>query len=123
LIDIKTRRPNLGPATIDLTRMGPRTNNAHRRRTQTGFGSRCPTTAMTQHDHPSPRRTVACPVCSKPVEWTQASRYRPFCSERCKIIDLGAWAAEAYRVPDAEGQEPDLPPEDAEPGAKRDRLC
>ncbi|MEO8302822.1 MAG: DNA gyrase inhibitor YacG [Betaproteobacteria bacterium] len=44
---------------------------------------------------------VACPCCGKPVEWTSASRWRPFCSERCKMIDLGAWASEAYRVPDA----------------------
>ena len=44
-------------------------------------------------------RTVACPQCGKPVEWTPESRYRPFCSERCKMLDFGAWAAEAYRVP------------------------
>ena len=45
-------------------------------------------------------RVVSCPQCGKPVEWTEASRYRPFCSERCKIIDLGAWASEAYRIPE-----------------------
>jgi hypothetical protein len=44
-------------------------------------------------------RTVKCPRCGKPVPWTRESRYRPFCSERCKMIDLGAWASEAYRVP------------------------
>ncbi len=42
--------------------------------------------------------TVACPVCAQKVTWTQASKYRPFCSERCKLIDLGAWASDAYRV-------------------------
>lgn len=31
--------------------------------------------------------------------WEEKNRYRPFCSERCKMIDLGAWATEAYRVP------------------------
>jgi endogenous inhibitor of DNA gyrase (YacG/DUF329 family) len=36
------------------------------------------------------------------VEWSQASRWRPFCSERCKLIDFGAWASGAYRVPTAE---------------------
>jgi len=46
-------------------------------------------------------RTVSCPNCGKPVEWTAASRWRPFCSERCKLIDLGAWASEAYRIPEA----------------------
>lgn len=44
-------------------------------------------------------RTVKCPTCGKPVLWTDESRYRPFCSERCKQIDLGAWASEEYRVP------------------------
>jgi endogenous inhibitor of DNA gyrase (YacG/DUF329 family) len=46
-----------------------------------------------------PPRVVACPQCRAPVEWTPAARWRPFCSERCKMIDLGAWASEAYRVP------------------------
>jgi endogenous inhibitor of DNA gyrase (YacG/DUF329 family) len=41
---------------------------------------------------------VACPRCGSPVEWTPASKYRPFCSERCKTRDLGAWAAEEYRI-------------------------
>ncbi len=54
-------------------------------------------------------RTVACPRCGKPVEWDPSNRYRPFCSERCKNMDLGAWASESYRVPvaekDADGDE------------------
>jgi endogenous inhibitor of DNA gyrase (YacG/DUF329 family) len=33
------------------------------------------------------------------VEWTPENRFRPFCSERCKLIDLGQWANEGYRVP------------------------
>jgi endogenous inhibitor of DNA gyrase (YacG/DUF329 family) len=47
---------------------------------------------------PQPR-TVSCPQCGAPVAWTPASRFRPFCSERCRLIDLGAWASESYRVP------------------------
>jgi endogenous inhibitor of DNA gyrase (YacG/DUF329 family) len=47
-------------------------------------------------------RTVSCPRCGAKVEWTTASRFRPFCSKRCKLIDLGEWAAERYRVPGAE---------------------
>lgn len=43
-------------------------------------------------------RVVACPQCGASVEWRPESRYRPFCSERCKLIDIGAWASEAYRV-------------------------
>ncbi|MBS7327476.1 MAG: DNA gyrase inhibitor YacG [Oxalobacter sp.] len=42
--------------------------------------------------------TVKCPICGKPVEWTEESPFRPFCSDRCRQIDLGAWADEAYRV-------------------------
>jgi hypothetical protein len=44
---------------------------------------------------------VACPTCGKKVEWTPANKYRPFCSERCKQIDLGAWAEEKYTIPGA----------------------
>ena len=56
----------------------------------------------------SPAKTVvvACPTCSSAVSWTTDNRWRPFCSERCKLIDLGQWAAEKYRVP-AEEQEPE----------------
>ena len=43
-------------------------------------------------------RIVACPRCKAPVEWVEASRFRPFCSARCKTDDLGAWESEAYRV-------------------------
>ena len=42
--------------------------------------------------------TVSCPRCGAPVRWAAESRFRPFCSERCKMIDLGAWANEQYRV-------------------------
>lgn len=43
-------------------------------------------------------RTVQCPTCNAPVEWTQESQWRPFCSERCKLIDLGAWSDESHRI-------------------------
>ena len=42
---------------------------------------------------------VNCPTCDKPVEWSDASEWKPFCSERCKLIDLGAWADESYSIP------------------------
>ena len=42
---------------------------------------------------------VNCPTCAAKVEWTEANKYRPFCSERCKQIDLGAWGNEDFRVP------------------------
>ncbi|WP_455203993.1 DNA gyrase inhibitor YacG [Kaarinaea lacus] len=41
---------------------------------------------------------VKCPTCEKDVEWSDASPWRPFCSERCKLIDLGAWASEEHRI-------------------------
>lgn len=44
-------------------------------------------------------RTVKCPNCGAPVKWLPENPYRPFCSARCKQIDLGAWASESYRVP------------------------
>ena len=42
---------------------------------------------------------VACPTCARKVEWTEKNTYRPFCCERCKQIDLGAWAEEKYAIP------------------------
>ncbi|HKP72420.1 MAG TPA: DNA gyrase inhibitor YacG [Pyrinomonadaceae bacterium] len=39
-----------------------------------------------------------CPTCNKPVNW-QDNPFRPFCSERCKLLDFGHWADEDYRVP------------------------
>ena len=38
--------------------------------------------------------TVPCPICHKQVEWSEQSPYRPFCSKRCQLIDLGEWAEE-----------------------------
>lgn len=46
----------------------------------------------------APPRIVKCPQCGASVAWTAESTWRPFCSERCKTIDLGAWAAERYRI-------------------------
>lgn len=41
--------------------------------------------------------TYPCPTCKKASIW-QDNPHRPFCSERCKLIDLGAWANESYKV-------------------------
>jgi uncharacterized protein len=38
-------------------------------------------------------KIVKCPTCGKNVEWTNLNKFRPFCSERCKLIDLGSWAS------------------------------
>ena len=41
---------------------------------------------------------VACPQCRKKVQWREDNPYRPFCSERCRLIDLGAWADGSHRI-------------------------
>jgi endogenous inhibitor of DNA gyrase (YacG/DUF329 family) len=41
----------------------------------------------------------ACPICRKPVPPREENRAFPFCSERCKLLDLGKWLGEEYRVP------------------------
>jgi uncharacterized protein len=41
---------------------------------------------------------VKCPTCRKETPW-ENNPHRPFCSERCQLIDLGAWAEERYRIP------------------------
>ena len=48
-------------------------------------------------------RTVKCPQCKNPAIFSKEKNpNRPFCSERCRLIDLGEWASESYRVPDKE---------------------
>ncbi|MCH4563653.1 MULTISPECIES: DNA gyrase inhibitor YacG [Halomonas] len=41
---------------------------------------------------------VACPQCRKKVLWNEDNPYRPFCSKRCRLLDLGAWADESHRI-------------------------
>jgi endogenous inhibitor of DNA gyrase (YacG/DUF329 family) len=52
-------------------------------------------------------RLVTCPQCGGDSVFAPSNRYRPFCSERCKNIDLGAWASEAFKLPnDASDDDP-----------------
>ena len=44
-------------------------------------------------------REVACPACGKAAVFSPSNRWRPFCSERCRLTDLGGWASESYRIP------------------------
>lgn len=44
---------------------------------------------------------MKCPTCDKEATW-QDNPYRPFCSERCKLVDLGKWVNDEYRVPGRE---------------------
>ena len=52
--------------------------------------------------------TPRCPTCRRLVVW-EGNPHRPFCSQRCRLIDLGAWASERYRIPgeavDPEGED------------------
>ena len=47
--------------------------------------------------------TFPCPRCGEMSQW-EDNAFRPFCSERCKLIDLGEWASEGYQIP----AEPDI---------------
>jgi len=42
--------------------------------------------------------SMKCPTCGKPVEWKD-NPFRPFCSERCQLVDLGRWVEGEYRMP------------------------
>ena len=44
-------------------------------------------------------KRVKCPTCGKEIEWGAEQTWRPFCSERCRLIDLGEWANETHRIP------------------------
>ena len=44
-------------------------------------------------------RKVRCPTCGADVVWSAESPYRPFCSERCRLIDLGRWLDESQAIP------------------------
>ncbi|WP_126339669.1 DNA gyrase inhibitor YacG [Legionella spiritensis] len=41
---------------------------------------------------------IKCPICDKPNTWHPDNAFRPFCSDRCKLIDLGEWASETRRI-------------------------
>ena len=41
---------------------------------------------------------VKCPTCQRAVAWTADNTFKPFCSERCKLVDLGEWVMEERRI-------------------------
>lgn len=49
--------------------------------------------------------TVQCPTCNADVLWQEGQKRKPFCSERCKLIDLGEWASEGHRIAGESQQE------------------
>ncbi len=54
------------------------------------------------------RTEVACPNCGATVVWSEEAKWRPFCSERCRMIDLGEWFDEEKSIP---GEPADVPPD------------
>ena len=66
-------------------------------------------------------RKVRCPQCGNESPWAPENPWRPFCSERCKQIDLGCWASDSYRIPvQDEKNEPGTEVADAAGSAWRD---
>lgn len=59
------------------------------------------------------RRLVVCPGCGGDSVYAPDNPHRPFCSERCRNQDLGAWANESYRVPTAPAESQDDSPDEA----------
>ena len=57
-------------------------------------------------------RTAPCPQCRQPASLDPANRFRPFCSERCKLLDLGEWFAGRYSIPTAQDDETPSGPDD-----------
>ncbi len=53
---------------------------------------------------PDPR-TVTCPACGGKAVYEPWNPWRPFCSQRCRVNDLGAWASESYRIPAKPGED------------------
>jgi uncharacterized protein len=50
---------------------------------------------------------LRCPTCQRAIEWSDQFPYRPFCSERCRLIDLGAWLSEKHAIPGNPAAGPD----------------
>jgi uncharacterized protein len=63
---------------------------------------------------PRDARAVACPACGKTALYAPSNPHRPFCSERCRVRDLGAWASETFRIA---GKPADGTPEAGEDGS------
>jgi uncharacterized protein len=60
-------------------------------------------------------RIGSCPHCRKSASLEAANRWRPFCSERCKLIDLGDWMSGRFGIPaelEDPAAHPDAPPPD-----------
>lgn len=61
-------------------------------------------------------RAPRCPTCKTSIGASADTRWLPFCSQRCKQLDLGAWLNESYRIPAVEQDDADDPPPVEGPG-------
>lgn len=61
-------------------------------------------------DSSAKKRMIACPRCKKETLYSPKNQWRPFCSERCKLIDIAAWASEEYRLDGGPATEEDSLP-------------
>lgn len=66
---------------------------------------------MSAANQTPPARIVPCPTCGASVKWSTTNKFRPFCSERCKLIDFGAWADEQHKIA-GDGDHQDIHSED-----------
>ena len=64
---------------------------------------------------PEPMNKVRCPICdaAMPGNWQDYPDY-PFCTRRCRMVDLGRWLGEGYRIPDKDAEDRSTPPESGE---------
>ncbi len=60
----------------------------------------------------SANEKIVCPHCKKSNTWTKENLFKPFCSERCKLIDLGEWASDTRRIPGDQASTSDIPTDD-----------
>lgn len=54
-------------------------------------------------------KIISCPTCGKKIPWSPENKFRPFCSERCKLIDFGGWIEEKHSI----AGEPAIPPDES----------
>lgn len=64
------------------------------------------------------KKLIDCPRCGEKAEWSENNAFRPFCSERCRLIDLGAWANEEYQIATNSNQDENDYSTGDEPGAR-----
>ena len=62
---------------------------------------------------------MRCPTCKRPVDPNSNNRFRPFCSERCQMIDLGTWVEERYTVAGAAVEDHEHPEDRTQPDRKK----